>query len=198
MRFPLRRAVIVAGIAALVLVGVDLTLLHIGSSARSVGSGTAGAVQAAGPSGVAGSPASRTGTGSSGGPGVETGSSSTGRGRASTETGVAPVVSVAGAAALPSARVRPGYETPADAVDGFYQALLGGTPTQACTYVTTPCPSFWFRSLHGHGEYSRCRIGPRRGAGRGHRDDMSGGRLRIPDGPGPDADWSGFLPHIVG
>jgi hypothetical protein len=51
-------------------------------------------------------------------------------------------VSLTGAAALPSAHVHPGYNTPADAADGFYQALLGGTPAQACTYATSPCPAF--------------------------------------------------------
>jgi hypothetical protein len=58
-------------------------------------------------------------------------------------------VTVAGAAALPSAHVQPGYATPEDAVDGFYLALLSGTPARACAYVTTPCPSFGSRPITG-------------------------------------------------
>jgi hypothetical protein len=58
-------------------------------------------------------------------------------------------VSLAGAAALPSAHVQPGYDTPEDAVDGFYQALLSGTPARACAYVTTSCPSFGSRLITG-------------------------------------------------
>jgi hypothetical protein len=60
-----------------------------------------------------------------------------------------PPVNVAGVAALASAHVHPGYDTPEDAVDGFYQALLGGTPARACDYVTTPCPSFGSRPITG-------------------------------------------------
>jgi hypothetical protein len=59
------------------------------------------------------------------------------------------VVTVTGAAALPSAHVHAGYDTPEDAVDGFYLALLSGTPSRACAYVTTPCPSFGSRPITG-------------------------------------------------
>jgi hypothetical protein len=55
-------------------------------------------------------------------------------------------VTVTGEAGLPSAHVHAGYDTPEDAVYGFYQALLGGTPTQACAYATKPCPA----SVSGH------------------------------------------------
>ena len=58
-------------------------------------------------------------------------------------------VTVAGAAALPSSHVQPGYATPEDAVDGFYLALLSGTPARACSYVTNPCPSFGSHPITG-------------------------------------------------
>jgi hypothetical protein len=58
-------------------------------------------------------------------------------------------VTVTGAAALPSAHVHAGYNSPEDAVDGFYLALLNGTPARACAYVTTPCPSFGSRPITG-------------------------------------------------
>jgi hypothetical protein len=60
-----------------------------------------------------------------------------------------PPVNVAGAAALPSAHVHAGYDTPEDAVDGFYLALLSGTPTRACAYVTNPCPALGSRPITG-------------------------------------------------
>jgi len=62
---------------------------------------------------------------------------------------VLPVVTVTGPAALPNAHVHPGYDTAEDAVDGFYQALLSGTPTRACAYATKPCPSFGSRRITG-------------------------------------------------
>ena len=62
---------------------------------------------------------------------------------------VPPAVTVTGAAALPGAHVHAGYDTPEDAVDGFYLALLSGTPARACAYVTTPCPSFGSRPITG-------------------------------------------------
>jgi hypothetical protein len=58
-------------------------------------------------------------------------------------------VSLTGPAALPNAQVHAGYSSPEDAVDGFYLALLGGSPTRACRYVTTPCPSFGSRPIVG-------------------------------------------------
>jgi hypothetical protein len=135
MRFPVQRAGLVVAIAALVLLGVYQAWLHIENSARSGGPGTAQLVPASGA-------ASRTAPGSPASPASELTPSRSGRGRTSTETAELPAVGVAGIAALPTAHVHPGYDSPEDAVDGFYQALLGGTPTQACTYVTTPCPSF--------------------------------------------------------
>jgi hypothetical protein len=35
-------------------------------------------------------------------------------------------------------------------VDGFYHALLGSTPAQACGYVTEPCPSFGSGHITGN------------------------------------------------
>lgn len=58
-------------------------------------------------------------------------------------------VSLAGQAAFPSAHVRPGYASPADAVDAFYTALLAGQRSQACAYVVSPCPSFGSGPLTG-------------------------------------------------
>jgi len=45
--------------------------------------------------------------------------------------------------------VHAGLDTPVDAVDGFYLALLSGTPARACAYVASPCPSFGSRPITG-------------------------------------------------
>ena len=73
----------------------------------------------------------------------------TGHARVSVRASVPPPVHVAGAAALPSAHVHAGYDTPEDAVDGFYLALLSGSPARACAYVAHPCPSFGSRPITG-------------------------------------------------
>jgi hypothetical protein len=69
-----------------------------------------------------------------------------GRAGASARAVVPPRV-IRWAAAVPGGHVHPGYDTPADAVDGFYQGLLSGTPAQACGYVTKPCPSYGSRPI---------------------------------------------------
>jgi hypothetical protein len=148
MRVPGRRAgiaVLVAGIALVAgtaLVAVDVSLLHTASSARPAGASTASRTAEASHSGVADRAADRAGQGAAYGRFYyEPGASTTGPGQASNGAVVRSPVSLAGAAAVPSAHVHPGYATPADAVDGFYQALLGGAPAQACAYATNPCPS---------------------------------------------------------
>jgi hypothetical protein len=143
----MKRAVVVALAAGLVLAAVDVTLLRTTSSAPPTSSSTLSRVPSA-RGGTALSPAAGQSAGNAGttGPGSSAGRSGTDRSagtadRAGEALGPSQV-SVAEAAALPSANVHPGYASPDDAVDGFYHALLGGTPTQACAYVTTPCPSF--------------------------------------------------------
>lgn len=138
MRVPLRRAGTVLLVAGLALMSIAVTLLVVASSPRSAGSGTIGGLSpgqtpAARSNGVSGSSAAA--------PGAGPGPSASDRAQASPRA-VAPAVTLTGVAALPSAHVHAGYDTPADAVDGFYQALLGGTPAQACAYATSPCPDF--------------------------------------------------------
>jgi hypothetical protein len=133
MRVPRRQAGTALLIAALLLAALAASLrFFVASSAPAAGAPTAGLTPAA--RGVAGGPAH----GVSGQPAPGTSS----RVRASAAVAVPPAVTVSGAAALPSARVHPGYASPEDAVDGFYLALLSGTPTRACAFATTPCPSF--------------------------------------------------------
>jgi len=98
---------------------------------------------------VASRNAAGAGAGSAGGTSGQPGPGASGLARASTAVTMPPPVNVAGAAALPSAHVHAGYDTPEDAVDGFYLALLSGTPARACAYVTNPCPSFGSRPITG-------------------------------------------------
>ncbi|MBO0834472.1 MAG: hypothetical protein J2P28_03000 [Actinobacteria bacterium] len=142
MRVLLRRAGMAVLTVAVVVTAVVVSLHYMRSpahSAASAGGRQSGASRGAGgPGGATGGGARQFDLGSPGGtPAAGTsGRASPGARRA------APFVTVTGAAALPSAHVHPGYTTPEDAVDGFYLALLGGTPEQACAYVTAPCPSF--------------------------------------------------------
>jgi hypothetical protein len=149
MRIPRRRAgtaLLAVGLALLVaglaLAAVEEGLLHDGSSPQSRGSGTVVLRPVVSSSGVSASSDDRSSN--------EPGSAASGRARASKGAVVVPYVNLTGAAALPSAHVQPGYDTPEDAVDGFYRALLGGTPTQACAYTTEPCPSFGSDRITGN------------------------------------------------
>ncbi len=150
MRVPRRRAGAALLVAALLLAGVAAGLrFFVASPGRSGGAGTIG-VTRAGPSGPASPDAARAVQASprsraSGQPAPGT----SGRTLASAGAVVPSVVTVTGAAALPSAHVHAGYNSPEDAVDGFYLGLLSGTPTRACAYVTTPCPSFGSRPITG-------------------------------------------------
>jgi hypothetical protein len=142
-RIPRRRLGEALLVAALLLAALAATLRFFVIPSGSVaGAGTAGLTPAAGSGGAAGQNAAGAGTGS---PGVATGQPAHRSGSPAHTSGAAtalPPVHVAGAAALPSARVHAGYDTPEDAVDGFYLALLSGTPTRACAYVDDSCPSF--------------------------------------------------------
>jgi hypothetical protein len=122
------------------------TLLVVASSPRSAGSGAVG-VPSSGQS-----PAARSDGVLSyfGLPGATPSLSTGERAQASPRTVVRPAVTLTGLAALPSAHVHAGYDTPEDAVDGFYQALLGGAPAQACAYTTNPCPSFGSGRITGN------------------------------------------------
>jgi hypothetical protein len=142
MRVPLRRAGTALLVAGLAMVSGAVTLLVVASSPRSAGSVTAG-VPASGQSLAARSDGVSSYFSLPG----ATPSASTGRGA---RAAAPPAVTLTGVAALPSTHVHPGYDTPADAVDGFYQALLGGTPAQACAYATNPCPSFGSGRITGN------------------------------------------------
>ena len=141
MRVPRRHVGTALLVAAMLLAALAASLrFFVASSAPSAGAGAAGLTPVVGggttggpPNGLSGQPAPGTG----------------GRSRASAAVVVPSAVTVAGAAALPSAHVHPGYGSPEDAVDGFYLALLGGTPTLACAYATSPCPSFGTRRITG-------------------------------------------------
>jgi hypothetical protein len=143
MRVPRRQAGNALLVAALLLAGVATALsFFVTSPRRSAGAGTVGRTPSASHNAA--------GPGSPGGliiglPGTGTGAN----GQATAGVAVPPTVTLDGAAALPSAHVHAGYTTPEDAVDGFYLALLSGSPTRACAYVTTPCPSFGFRPITG-------------------------------------------------
>jgi hypothetical protein len=135
MQVLLQRAGTVLLVLALLLAAAWVSLRYVVGSGRPGGPGAAGREHAAA-HGRAGSRASP----NAGGPGgvfIDAGG-----GPARTPAGRPSAVALGGAAALPSARIRPGYATPADAVDGFYQALLTGTRAGACGYVAAPCPSF--------------------------------------------------------
>jgi hypothetical protein len=143
MRVPVRRAGIAVLAAALVLVALDVTLLHATSSAPPANAGATSRDSEPGGGGVSGRPTGQAGHGAPVGrlytePAPGTGGDT----QASGKPVAPPAVTVTGAAALPSAHVHPGYDTPEDAVDGFYDALLGGIPSQACAYATKPCPSY--------------------------------------------------------
>jgi hypothetical protein len=149
MRVPRRRAgtaLLVAGsallVAGLALVAVDPSLLYDASAAGSAGSGTTSlhptGSSPAGPASSAVRPSS------------ESAPRATGRAPASTRVVAPPAVTLTGAAALPSVHVQPGHDTPEDAVDGFYLALLGSSPTRACGYATKPCPSFGSGQITGN------------------------------------------------
>jgi hypothetical protein len=130
----------------LALVALDLSFLHPASSPPSGNSGPArqpAASQTAAPGGQGESASSADPSGAQ--PGPSTSSPAHAKARV-----IQPAVTVTGVAALPSARVHAGYTTPADAVDGFYQALLGGTPAQACAYATSPCPAFGSGRITGN------------------------------------------------
>jgi hypothetical protein len=122
----------------LVLVGVDLGLLNGAGFTGSSGSGTEGRVPLPSQSNPAKGAGPRYFDIPSGG--VAPGAA--GRAESGTNAVAPSVVRLTGTAALPTASVHPGFGTPEDAVDGFYQSLLNGSPTRACAYVTTPCPSF--------------------------------------------------------
>jgi hypothetical protein len=155
MRAPLRRvphqrvgtALLVA---AFVLAAVAAAVRFFAApEGRTAGASTVGVTLWAGLSGAVSRNAAHTGSGTSGGASGQPAPGSSGRTRASSGLTMPPPVSVAGAAALPSAHVHPGYDTPEDSADGFYQALLSGTPARACAYVATPCPSFGSRPVTG-------------------------------------------------
>src|SRR5215469_1146618 len=143
MRGSVRHAGTALLIAALLLAAVAASLrFFAASSGAAAGAGSVGLTPAAEP---ASRNAAHAGASASSQPGPRTG----GRTRASAAVGAPPAVTVAGVAALPSAHVHAGYATPADAVDGFYQALLSGSPARACAYVTKPCPAYGSRPITG-------------------------------------------------
>jgi hypothetical protein len=146
MRVPLRRTGTALLVGGLALMSVAVTLLVVASSPRSSGS-----LAVSQPPPAHSPTASRVGLSgsSSAPPGATPGPSASGPAQASRRTVVPPAVTLTGVAALPSAKVHAGYDTPADAVDGFYQALLGGTPAQACAYATNPCPAFGSGRISG-------------------------------------------------
>lgn len=144
-RIPRQRAGSALLVAAFVLLALAASLRFFAfASPRSADAGPVG-LTPAGPGGAAGNPAGR----NSAGTGGQQAPTTTSRARASAPAVMPSHVTVAGAAALPSAHVQPGYATPEDAVDGFYLALLSGTPARACAYVTKPCPSFGSRPIAG-------------------------------------------------
>jgi len=148
-RIPRRQAGSALLVAAFVLLAVAASLRFFAFSARPAGAGTTSLTPAAGSSGPAAGNAAH---GPSSAHGSSTGQPApglSGRARSSVRVVMPLPVSVAGAAALPSAHVHPGLSTPEDAVDGFYLALLSGTPSRACAYVTSPCPSFGSHPITG-------------------------------------------------
>jgi hypothetical protein len=148
MRVPLRLAGIAVLAAASAIAAIDVTLLHTASSPPSANSGTAGrnaVTDGAGAPGRAADRARATGapSASAGHPGDATAPG------AGSRVNVPPAVTLTGAAALPSADVHPGYASPADVVEAFYQALLGGSPSRACAFATKPCPSSLSETITG-------------------------------------------------
>ena len=154
-RIPLRRisrrqASSALLVAAFVLLSVAASLRYFGSSPRPAAAGTTTLTPAAGSGSPAGQNAGGTGpTSSAGSAAGHPGQVATGPTRAITHGVLPPAVNVSGAAALPSAHVHAALASPEDAVDGFYLALLGGTPARACAYVMSPCPSFGSRPITG-------------------------------------------------
>jgi hypothetical protein len=137
-------------VAAFVLASIAASLRFFATSSDpATGGATVGLTPAAGASGAASRNASKAGSGSPGSASGQPTPGTGGHGRASAAATIPPPVNIAGAAALPSAHVHAGYDTPEDAVDGFYLALLSGTPTRACAYVANPCPSFGSRPITG-------------------------------------------------
>ena len=148
MGVGLQRAGIAMLVVAAVLAAVYVGLLRGASSGRSAGAGQAGRAPAAGSDGGSGRRSGQT----TGNPGAaaraasgspdRAASGQPGRATSGRAGAVGPsAVTLGGAAALPGVDVHPGYDSPEDAVDGFYQALFSGTPTRACAYATQPCPA---------------------------------------------------------
>jgi hypothetical protein len=150
MRVPLRRAGVAVVAAALILVAVDVTFLHSADSARSAGLGSAGRGAGTGQAGLSGHPVDRAGASGPAPPAASGGHAGDAPARGTgSRVSVPPPVTLAGAAGLPSANVHPGYGSPEDVVEAFYQALLGGSPALACAYATQPCPSSVSGSITG-------------------------------------------------
>jgi hypothetical protein len=151
-RIPRRRLAEALLVAAFLLAALAASLRFFAvGSAGSAGASAVGLTPAPGGGQPERSAAdSRAGSGSRGsGSNGQPAAGATGHPRASTHVTPPPPVNVAGAAALPSADVHAGNDTPVDAVDGFYLALLSGSPARACAYVTSPCPSFGSRAITG-------------------------------------------------
>lgn len=151
-RIPRKRLSEVLLVAAFLLAALAASLRFF--AAGSAGSAGASAVRLT-PTPGGGQPersaaAGQTGPGSRGsGSNGQPAAGTSGHPRPSAEVTPPLPVNVAGAAALPSAHVHAAVDTPADAVDGFYLALLSGTPARACAYVASPCPSFGTRPITG-------------------------------------------------
>jgi len=142
MRVPRRRAGTALLVAGLLLAALAVSLhFFVASSARSALASRTSAPSGNSASAEASSPA--------GGASAQPAPGASSRARASARVSAAPPVNLAGAAALPGADVHAGHASPEDAVDGFYLALLSGTPARACAYVTSPCPSFGSRPVTG-------------------------------------------------
>jgi hypothetical protein len=142
-RIPRRRLGEALLVAAFLLAALAASLRFFAASSGPAASARAGGLTpAAGPGSAAGPSATGAVASSPGGASGQSASGRTGRARVSAHASVPPPVHVAGAAALPSAHVHAGFGTPEDAVEGFYLALLSGTPARACAYVAHSCPSF--------------------------------------------------------
>ena len=133
-------------VAAFVLLSVAAGVRYFGSPGRPAGAGTTSLTPAGGSGRSANGPGPSPANGSTTG---RPAPRSSARVPAGPQGAQPEPVNIAGAASLPSAHVHAGLDTPEDAVDGFYLALLSGTPTRACGYVTSPCPVFASRLITG-------------------------------------------------
>jgi hypothetical protein len=146
-RIPRRRLGEALLVAAFLLAALAAGLRYFAfGAAHSASAGATRLTPAAGSGGAAGRDTAGAEAGS---PASATGQPARGTTGPSARVTMPPPVHLGGAAALPSAHVHAGYDSPEDAVDGFYLALLSGTPTRACAYVAGSCPAFGSRPITG-------------------------------------------------